>query len=108
MLITFKSRAFSDVTMFGDIALRLLKLMDGRKSTQGIIEPDELPEALAKLRAGVADADRQPNEADAKDSEDDQAEQVSLHNRALPLIDLLQAAISENEPVTWDEGSRGF
>jgi hypothetical protein len=32
MLITFKSRAYADVTMFGDVALKLIKLM-GRRDT---------------------------------------------------------------------------
>jgi hypothetical protein len=101
MLITFKSRAYADVTMFGEVALKLIKLMGRRETVPSVIEPEDIPQALKMLRAGIA-AD------DAAAKEDETEEPVSPHNRALPLIELLQAALEKNVPVMWEEGGRAY
>jgi hypothetical protein len=56
--------------MFGDVALQLLKLMGRREMVSSAIEPEDIPDALNRLRKGLAiqgqaNADRQP--ADTND-----------------------------------------
>jgi hypothetical protein len=108
MLITFKTRAYADVTMFGDVALKLIKLMGRRETVPSAIESADIPQALKMLRAGIAadDAATKDDEADGSDDETD--EPVSVHNRALPLIELLQVAHKENVPIMWEEGGRAY
>ena len=51
MLITFKTRASCpDITMFGDVGLSLIALMGRRKTLPGVIDPEDIPEAMRSLR----------------------------------------------------------
>jgi hypothetical protein len=108
MLITFKTRANADVTMFGEVALKLIKLMGRRDTVPSAIDPEDIPQALKMLRAGIAADDAAAKEVEAQDNDDETEELVSAHNRALPLIELLQAAHEKNVPVMWEEGGRAF
>ena len=108
MLITFKTRAYADVTMFGEVALKLIKLMGRRETVPSAIEPEDIPQALKMLRAGIATDDAAAKEDESEDGDDETEELVSVHNRALPLIELLQAAHKENVPVMWEGGGRAY
>ena len=108
MLITFKTRAYADVTMFGEVALKLIKLMGRRETVPSAIEPEDIPQALKMLRAGIAADDAVAKEDEAESNDDETEDPVSVHNRALPLIELLQAAHEQNVPVIWEEGGRAF
>jgi hypothetical protein len=108
MLITFKTPAYADVTMFGEVALKLIKLMGRRETVPSAIEPEDIPQALKMLRTGIAVNDAAAKEDETENSDDETEELVSAHNRALPLIELLQAAHEKNIPVMWEEGGRAF
>jgi len=108
MLITFKTSAYADVTMFGDVALKLIRLMGRRGTVPSAIEPEDIPQALEMLRAGIAADDAAAKEDEVEGNDDQAEEKVSVHNRALPLIELLHAAHKENVPVMWDEGGRPY
>jgi hypothetical protein len=43
MLVTFKSRAHADVIMFGEVALKLIKLMGRRETVPSAIRPEDIP-----------------------------------------------------------------
>jgi hypothetical protein len=94
--------------MFGGVALKLIKLMGRTETVPSAIEPEDIPQALKMLRAGIAADDAAPKEGEVEDSDDETEELVSIHNRALPLIELLQAAHKENVPVMWEEGGRAY
>jgi hypothetical protein len=103
MLITFETKAYASITMFGDVAIALLKLMGHSAAVPGALMADDVPAALARLKAAVQaqpDEPLDPTEGPASDGEEDQ--HVSLANRALPLIELLTAAAAEHENVMWD------
>ncbi len=99
MLVTFKTKTYANITMFGDIGLRMLELMGFGSSIPGAINIEDLPEALANLKDGL---DKMPQQVEpAGDAEDDQPA-VSLHTRAVPLIELLQAAIADETYLRWE------
>ena len=98
MLITFRSKAHASITMFGDVGQRLLGMMEFGSSVPGAIISEDVPTALANLRAALA---KVPEQEEVDDSDDDQPP-VSLQTRALPLLDLLQAAVDDAEYVSWD------
>lgn len=105
MIITFKSKAAGDVIQFGDPAKRLLGIMGkDPESATGIITVEQLPDALARLKAAVA-AERA--ELGGRQREQDEDEQqgkslgVTLSQRAVPLIELLEFALRDKTPVTW-------
>jgi hypothetical protein len=108
MLIKFKSLNHADVVMFGDVALQLIKLMGRRATVPSAIAPEDIPEALKLLQQGIATEDDAKKEIDSQDVEGEEEEQVSVHNRALPLIELLNAAKEADVPVMWEEGGRAY
>lgn len=106
MLIKFKTDAYADITMFGDIAKRLLKMMGHSGTVPGAILADDVPTALDRLQRRVKESPAENTEASnaSNDSrEEDPEEHVSLGNRALPLIELLTAAKAKHRDVMWEE-----
>jgi hypothetical protein len=104
MLVTFTTPAYANITMFGDVALQLLKMMGKSTSVPGALLAEDIPAALEKLEAAV-DADRLAQEPGQTEMDEDGEAPVSLSNRALPLIELLKAAAQANRNVMWDSGS---
>ncbi|WP_299182840.1 DUF1840 domain-containing protein [uncultured Neptuniibacter sp.] len=97
MLVTFTTDSYSNITMFGDIGISMLEMMGHSTTVPGAILAADVPEALRKLTAAV-DADKtQPLVVD----EDTDETEVSIANRAIPLIDLLTAAVNEKSDVMW-------
>jgi hypothetical protein len=95
MLIHFKTKAYATITLFGDVALKLIQMMGHSGTVPSAIMAEDVPAALANLKAAVALHRDVPNQQD-----DDQY--VSLAHRALPLIELLSAAAAQHEHVMWD------
>ena len=98
MLLTFKTSAYADITMFGEVGMRMLEMMDFGSRVPGAIAVEDLPAALANLEAALA---RLPQPEAAPVDDDDQP-RIGLHTRALPLIELLRAAIEDESPVRWE------
>ena len=103
MLITFTASVHADVTMLGDVALKLIKLMGRSGTVPSAIGPEDIPQAMKLLREGIAVEDAGTLEQVTHSVEGESEQQVSLHNRALPLIGLLNAASKENVSVMWAE-----
>ncbi|HCH0795026.1 TPA: DUF1840 domain-containing protein [Vibrio parahaemolyticus] len=106
MLITFRCRSYANVTMFGDIALEMIKMMGHSSTVPGSISAQDVPDALSKLTSALsaknAAEENLPTDVDV-DEEEEQAEPaVSLGRRAFPLIELLKSAIKEECEVMWD------
>lgn len=99
MLVTFSSPAYADITMFGDVAVRLLKMMGHSGTVPSALLAEDVPAALARLEAAVAAPENAVPEDVAKNEEDGPG--VSLRHRALPLIELLRAAVKEQADVMW-------
>lgn len=107
MLIVFKSKAAGDVMMFGDVALKLIEIMGKAPEPKGIVTVAQLPGAIARLKAAVAQdkAERPVVDHDErifeKTPDGGKREYVSLARRAVPLIELLEYSLKEEVPVTW-------
>jgi hypothetical protein len=104
MLVTFKTEAYANITMFGDVAIALLKMMGHSGTVPGAILAEDVPAALARLEARVADnPDSYLDPGNVADSEEEDEElHVSLAHRAFPLIELLKAAAADGKNVMWD------
>lgn len=107
MLIIFKSKAAGDVMMFGDVAHSLMEIMGKATTEQGIVTVEQLPGAIARLKAAVAQDKAEKPVVDhdervfEKTPEGGKREHVSLARRAVPLIELLEYSLQEKVPVTW-------
>jgi hypothetical protein len=104
MLVTFSSPAYAETTMFGDVAVKLLKLMGHSGTVPGALLADEVPAALARLVAAI-DADRQSPAPEQPGEDEDGEPAVSLAHRAIPLIELLRAAVKNRCDVMWDSNN---
>lgn len=103
MLVTFRTDAYANITMFGDVAVELLRMMGHSGTVPSAMSAEDIPAALERLNAALAA--REPAEAEqrARQDDDDANEpRVSLRNRAFPLVELLEAAQRDNVPVMWD------
>ena len=103
MLITFKTTAsYPEITMFGEVALKLLEMMGRRGTVPSAIGAEDIPQALESLRKRVAEADAALEDQPPHEEEEGEERRVSLHNRAVPLIELLEAAQKEGVAVMWE------
>lgn len=96
MLVTFSTKAYADIIMLGDVAKNMLDIMGHSGAIPGALQPQQLPAALSKLQTAVASSEQA--EQDPEDGEF----KPGLAQRALPLINLLQAAIAADADVMWD------
>ncbi|MBP9712274.1 MAG: DUF1840 domain-containing protein [Sterolibacterium sp.] len=108
MIVTFQSKASGDVIMFGDVAHHMMQLMGKDITPQGIITLEQLPDAIARLRAAVTqdkEAHRRliTTDADPHSPPATAAAQpaISLTQRALPLLELLDRALHKQVVVVW-------
>lgn len=104
MIVTFTTRAYADITMFGDVAVRLLRLMGHSGTVPGALRAEDVPAALASLRQAVqAHGDEAAPGPGRPAAEDEPGKEpaVNLSQRAFPLLELLQAAAAEDCSVSW-------
>ena len=103
MLIIFKSPASGDVNMLEKNARELLGLLGKNPDDrQGVITVEQLPAAINALQAEIAADKARPKINDKGHESDDDAEpEISLAQRALPLLQLLQNALKAKAMVTW-------
>ncbi|WP_090827663.1 DUF1840 domain-containing protein [Nitrosovibrio tenuis] len=106
MLIRFKTDAYADIIMFGDVAQRLLKMMGHSGTVPSAILAEDVPAALDRLKRAIGPAKTAAkgriSEEKSDNGEDEQS--VSLAYRALPLIELLTAAAKKKRDVMWEKG----
>jgi anti-sigma factor RsiW len=107
MIVKFSTRAGA-LTMHGDAAVALLKAMGHSGSVPGAILAGDLPGALASLRRHLEELAHAPPPPQAEVSDEDEdrerAPPVTLHMRALPLIDMIETAIARNSDLMWERG----
>ena len=101
MLVTFTCSAYADITMFGDVAKRLLKMMGQSGNVPGALRAEDVPAARQAIEAALARVDEPTQTPDDAEGEP----VVSLHHRALPLVELLKAAERDEVDVMWRTGT---
>jgi hypothetical protein len=102
MLIRFRSDA-GDMTMFGDAALELIKMMGHSGAVPSAILAKDIPPALDRLKKAVASAPAAAPRSD--DEEREKGPRVSLQQRAHPLIELLERCVQNGWDLMWDRQS---
>ena len=108
MLVRFSSRV-GQLTMFGDVATRLLKLLGHSGTIPGAIVAPDLAAAHASLRAGLAKEGDAPapepgtTAATAQEIDaDPHRAPITLRTRAVPLIELIETAIQRDADLMWE------
>ena len=112
MIVIFQSPASGDVIMFGDVAKRMMKLMGKEPTDKGIVTVEQLPDAIARIKAAIEEdkqqrAGRSPEdlpqtEPDASGGRGQGSRPfVTLTQRAVPLLELLEWSLKKKKPVVW-------
>ena len=99
MLVKFRSDA-GDMTMFGDVAIELLKMMGHSGTVPSAMLAKDIPAAVDRLKHAVAAAPSASPRSEDEEREDGPI--VSLRQRAFPLIELLERAAQNGWDVIWD------
>jgi len=106
MLVTFHTKAYADITMFGDVAKQLLELLGHSGTIPSAIKAEDVPAALARLEAALeqrkATEPADVSEGDQRRADHDAPRKVTLSQRAVPLLWLLRAAAANKADVMWD------
>lgn len=113
MAYTFQSRATADLIMLKGPAEQLLKLLDKSVGAPGIFTVEQIPQVIATLEQAVAE-DEQRRKALQQEQQAITAQEsaaaaaasaemgaVSMHQRVVPLLDMLRRSAEANKPVTW-------
>lgn len=108
MIYRFQSKAAGDVLMTGTVGDRVLRAMGLEPAPQGIVEPGAMAAATGALEAAILgdEAARARTRAANEATDDDGAPQpdgddVSLRQRAWPLVEMMKRAKAADVPVVW-------
>ena len=100
MLVTFTCDAHENITLFGDVAIRLLKMMGQSGTVPSALLAENVSAALAQLQQSIDQEKKTRSLQPSKNTSEDDDE-VSIVHRALPLIELLQYALKQKCNVMW-------
>lgn len=105
MTFKFKSRTTGDLTMLQADARRLLQIIGKDAGSTGIILPAQMPAAVQALETAIA-ADEAKQVAPAAPAQAGgetsvTPEEVSLKQRARPLIEMLRRCADDGTEIVW-------
>ncbi|WP_133129477.1 DUF1840 domain-containing protein [Legionella yabuuchiae] len=101
MLVTFSCDAHENITMFGDVAVKLIKMMGHSGEVPGAILAEDVQGALNRLKQSIeVHKEDEPKNSGYQD-EYSEEEPISLSKRAWPLIELLEDAANAKCNVMW-------
>ena len=106
MLVRFSSIKTESITMFGDIAIDLIKILGASGNLPGAIGAADIPAAIERLLQHLQSTSAQiiePAIIERILDDSDHEPQVTLSTRAGPLLDLLKRAAAEKVPVMWEK-----
>lgn len=108
-MFKFTSRATNDVLLLDASADQLLRIIGKEHTPQGVVTVEQIPGAIAALRAAVArDESDEPlhhhladENADGSSHHAHADHSITLRQRVTPLIDMLQRSADEQKDVVW-------
>ena len=109
MLYKFKSQVAAEVTMTKNSAEELLKIIGKPAGAQGIITAAQAPAAIAALRAAIEQREAAEKTGSGEggkggsghEDSDHYNRGISLRQRAVPFIDLLNRTSAAGKDVVW-------
>ena len=101
MIYKFRSKAAGDLVMLGPNGDQMLQLIGKQPGPKGIIEPAQMPAAIAALEKAVADEEAARAQAEADGAPPRRDGSVSLKQRAWPLIEMLRRAQAADKEIVW-------
>src|SRR5215831_9683159 len=109
MLVRFSSVETESITMFGDVATQLIKMLGASGQIPGAISAKDIPQAIERLRSRLRVEPApvrtpRPDDKFKNEEEKERERPVSLATRAVPLLGILERASKADVPVMWEKG----
>jgi len=104
MLYKFKSKTTGDLIMLEPNGQRMLEIIGKTPAAQGILLVANMPAAIAKLEAAIAQEQAEQEAAAESDNDEDGVKEkggLSLRHRASPFIELLKRCIEDGSDLVW-------
>ena len=105
MLYKFKSKAAGDLILLEPQGKQFLQLIGKAVEPKGIIEADQMPEAIKALQQAVKAQEHVQAQAVAQAKAQGQTppkfEAISLRQRTKPIIDMLERCHKAGQPMVW-------
>jgi len=109
MIYKFKSKAAGDLIMLEDNGRAILSIIgkaDPQTLKQGIVQPPEMPAAIAALQQAVAEEEARMLEKANAAREAGRpiptgGQGITLRQRSLPFIRMLERCHAENKEIVW-------
>lgn len=105
MVYKFKSRADGDVVMVKSAAERVLAVIGKSPGPQGIIIQADMPAAIQALQDAIDQEEREVaqarEQARLEGKTPPSGADVTLRQRAWPLIEMMRRSMAEDTPVVW-------
>jgi hypothetical protein len=105
VLYKFKSKATGDLIMTGPVGDQVLRIVGKEPAAKGIVESAAMPAAIAALEAAIAADEAARAEAEREAAAEGRKlaarQEISLRQRAWPMIEMLKRAHSSGETVVW-------
>jgi hypothetical protein len=108
MLVKFSTR-HGQLVMLGEPAVALLRLGGHSGTVPGAVLGAGLPQFLARLREGLALHGEEfspappPREPGGRDEDEPRERPISLRQRAVPLLDMIETALRSDSDLMWDK-----
>jgi hypothetical protein len=99
MIVTFHSKDYYPITMFGEAALQLIEKMGCTPKVPGAIYAEDVPQALWQLQQNLEEL---PQDLGMPTAAEPAEAPVSLHTRAVPLLEMLRGAAKKQHNISWD------
>jgi hypothetical protein len=105
MTYLFKSKATGDLLMLQANGDQLLRIIGKEPAARGIIEPAAMPAAILALEEAVRQDEaaraQAPQAAANEDQEKSEGEDVSLGQRARPLLEMMKSSQAMPCDIVW-------
>lgn len=105
MIYKFKSKAAGDVIMTGPAGDELLRVLGRAPVPKGIFEPADMPALTTAIEQAIAADEQARADAEAQAAAEGRTlpprREVSLRQRAWPLVEMMRRAHKAGEPIVW-------
>ncbi|MGC4061282.1 MAG: DUF1840 domain-containing protein [Aquabacterium sp.] len=108
MSVKLRCAVTGDLLLLSATAHELLGLLGKQADQPGILEPQDMPQAVAQLKAlkmqspASPDAPTSATDDEAASPPDDAPQEaISLYHRAVPLIQMIERAQAAGKPIVW-------
>lgn len=99
MLYKFISKDTGDVIMLEPNGRRVLEIIGKTPGPKGIILAAQMPAAIQALKTAMAEDDAHRKAHD--DKEEVPIDGLSLRQRSMPFVDMLERSLKEGHEVVW-------